>query len=98
MHTDVNVIHTRRLGQILLEVLHVCDEELLLAGEILVDLPVLIEDVNDNDLLLLLTAAGLLEAVVDPSLASGDRRDVAPARGTRAHASTCLLLLQVLRP
>ena len=98
MHTDVNVIHTRRLGQILLEVLHVCDEELLLASEILVDLPVLIEDVNDYDLLLLLTAPSLLEAVVDPSLASGDRRVVAPARRTRAHPSTCLLLLQVLRP
>jgi hypothetical protein len=56
----------------------VCDKELLLASEILVDLPVLIENVNDNDLLLLLTAAGLLEAVVDPALATGDRRVVAP--------------------
>jgi len=78
VHTDVDVIHTRRLGQVLLEVLHVCDKELLLASEILVDLPVLIENVNDNDLLLLLTAAGLLEAVVDPALATGDRRVVAP--------------------
>jgi hypothetical protein len=57
----------------------VCDEELLLASEILVDLPVLIEDMNHNDLLLLLTAPSLLKAVVDPSLASGDRRIVAPA-------------------
>ena len=73
MHTDVDVIHTRRFSQVLLEVLHVCDEELLLACEILVDLPVLIEDMNDNDLLLLLTDSGLLEAVVDTSLASGDR-------------------------
>jgi len=56
----------------------VCDKELLLASEILIDLPVLIENVNDNDLLLLLTAAGLLEAVVDPALATGDRRVVAP--------------------
>jgi len=78
VHTDVDVIHTRRLGQVLLEVLHVCDKELRLASEILVDLPVLIENVNDNDLLLLLTAAGLLEAVVDPALATGDRRVVAP--------------------
>ena len=98
MHTDVDVVHTRRLGQVLLEVLHVCDEELLLASEILVDLPVLIEDMNDNDLLLLLTAPSLLEAVVDPSLPSGDRRVVAPTRGTRAHSSTSLLLLKVLRP
>lgn len=98
MHTDVDVVHTRRLGQVLLEVLHVCDEELLLASEILVDLPVLIEDMDHNDLLLLLTAPSLLEAVVDPSLASGDRRVVAPTRGTRAHPSTSLLLLQVLRP
>ena len=78
MHTDVDVVHARRLGQVLLEVLHVCDEELLLASEILVDLPVLIEDMNDNDLLLLLTSPSLLEAVVDPSLAPGDRRVVGP--------------------
>jgi hypothetical protein len=53
---------------------------------------------NDYDLLLLLTDSGLLEAVVDPSLTSGDRQVVAPTGGTRAHTSTSLLLLQVLRP
>ena len=107
VNTYIYVIHARRLSQVFLEVFHVCDEELLLTGEILVYLAVLIEDVDHDDLLLLLTVAtGLLEAVMNPG-GSPDPGPPAPGmaatttssevvrRGgpTRAHASPCLLLL-----
>lgn len=98
MHTDVDVVHACGLSEILFKVLHMCNKQFLLAGEVLVDFPVFIEYMNDYDLLLLL-AAGFLEAVMYASLPVYTstwqiRRHAAAHWG---HASTSLLLLQVLR-
>lgn len=105
MNTNVNVVHACCLSKILLEVLHVCNKQLLLACEILINLTVLIEHMYDDDLLLLLTAPGLLEAVMNATLPASciavSTQVTTWIRGTTtnlAHATTCLLLLQVLRP
>ena len=69
MYTYVNVINACRLSQILLEVLHMRNEKLFLASEVLVNLAVLIEHMNDDDLLLLLAAPCFLEAVMNAAAA-----------------------------
>ena len=62
---DVNVIYTSRFCKIFFEVFHVRDQEFLLAGEILIDLSVLVKNVNHNDFLLLwlISTTCLFEAV-----------------------------------
>jgi hypothetical protein len=74
MHTDINIIYTCGLCQVLLEVLHVCYKELLLASEVLVYFAVLIEDMNYYYLLLQLhmcatvdCASWFLKAIMNPS-------------------------------
>ena len=51
MHTDIYIVHARSLCQVLLEILHMRDKELLLAGEVFVDLSVFVKHMYDNDLL-----------------------------------------------
>lgn len=51
MHTDVNIVHACCFCQVLFEVFHMCDKQLLLTCEVLVDLAILVKYVNNNDLL-----------------------------------------------
>jgi len=109
MDTDVYVIYTRRLSQVLLKVLHVSDEELLFACEVFVYLSVFVENMNHNYLLLLLhlhVSRGprtwrFLETVVNAALTTNrgclatERLRIYRASPESLH-STGLLLLKVL--
>lgn len=97
MDAYVNVVNARGLSQILLEVLHVCDKELFLAGEVLVDLSILVEDVDNYHFLLdrrRLARSLLFKAVMNAAIAYAG---AASAFGLRHARHPCLLLLQVLR-
>ena len=74
MDTDVYIIYTCGLCQILLEILHVCDEELLLTSEVLVHFTVLVEYMDHYYFLLQLhvctavnCSSRFLEAIMDSS-------------------------------
>lgn len=97
MDADVNVVDARCLCQVLLKVLHVCDKELLLAGEVFVDLAVLVEDVDNYHFLLSgrrLARSLLFKAVMNAAIADAGAAAAVRLRHAR-HAR--LLLLQVLR-
>ena len=68
MDADVDVVHTRRLGQIFLEVFHMSNEQFLLAGKVFVDFPVFIEHMNYYYFLLAGQMPRFLETVMNPSL------------------------------
>ncbi len=93
MYTYVNVIYACRLSQILLEVLHMRNEKLLLAREILIHLAVFVEHMYDDDLLLLLATPCLLEAVMYAALPADRIAATQIIRGTLPHATTGLLFL-----
>ena len=50
MHGNVNVIYASCLCKVLLKVLHMEDQQVLFTGEILIDFPVLIEDMDYNQI------------------------------------------------
>lgn len=98
MYTYVNVINACCFSQILFEVLHMRNKKLLLACEVLINFAVFVEHVNHDDLLLLLTAPCLLEAVMYSALAADrirptDTTTTQIIRGALAHAATSLLFL-----
>ena len=47
VHRDVDVLQTLRVAEVFLEVLHVGDQQILVALEVLVHLLVLVADVDD---------------------------------------------------
>jgi hypothetical protein len=48
VHTDINIVSTLGIREVLLEIFHIGDQELFVTFEVLVELFVLIANVNDD--------------------------------------------------